>query len=449
MDRGGKEKTRHFVRLLLAWWSDHGRIWLGLCLLTLLLWQFRFVRCGPNLLPDRACESLEHWTSMATLSPGMAHADREGLVLTKRKNEPTFSLTRPLEGLEQVGYLAVTCDATWENAVPHPAVRWLELRVVIAGYDANNRFSAPMDHGVVSAHGSKGWHRVQTVTQLPVELKKVVLSIDGFGEEGVMRLRGLKVEPVRQRAWFVPATELLLGAWAWAFSRLLVTKIRGRWMRSRAFLIACGILFGAWFFVFPQGRTMFPSLIGDFVMGPEIASLSVLPSSSEPEKMEVIPQVPAQPIPGPSKPQPRLRTLAPPDPAAPHQQTTLAPKPPVSPPVTIAPQPRQTRTLGLWLRQLDRKWNWKKYNLTHFTAFFGIGFFVFGLAGSGRIWPLPFTIGFLGEIIPNLIYNTWDRGDWWDLSANLGGLLTAMILLYGLQKWRHKKCVEAPIEDSA
>lgn len=393
---------------------------------------------------------------MAPLTPEMAHADHEGLILTKRKNGPTFSLSRPLEGLEQVGYLALTCDATWSNAVPHPAVRWLALRVVIAGYDANNRFSAPMDHGVVSAHGSKKWHRVQTVTQLPAELKKVVLSIDGFGEEGVMRLRGLKVEPVRQRAWFVPATVLLLGAWGWAFSRLFIAKIHGRWVQARAFAIAGGILFGAWFFVFPQGRTMFPSLVGDFAMGPEIASLPAPPVAPGPKKLEVIAPVPAvKPASPPSQPQPRLRTIVPPGPSAPHQQNTTLPQPIAKPaptppaPVTIAPQPRQTRTLGLWLRELDRKWNWKKYNLTHFTAFFGIGFFVFGLAGSGRIWPLPVSIAFLGEIIPNLIYNTWDRGDWWDLSANLSGLFTAMILLHGLQKWRHRRRALMPIAEGS
>lgn len=453
MDCSGKEKTRHFVRLVGAWWREHGRIWLGLCLLTLLLWQFRFERCGPNLIPDHACESLEHWSEGKSVTPEQVRAGSDGLVIIKRRNQPNFSLSRPLEGLEKVGYLAVTCDASWEHTVPHPAARWLSLRLVIAGYDANNRFSAPLDHGVIYAHGSKGWHRVQAVMQLPVELKKVVISIDGFGEEGVMRLRGLTVEPVRQRVWFVPATALLLAAWTWAFSRLLITKIRGRWVQARAFVIACGILAGAWFFVFPQGRTMFPSLIGGFVMGPEFATVqkvSAVPMEEKVEEAPVQPRVqpPPKPVPtpAPDAPRPRLRVIPPSTPTWETSEVPTVPEivkvKPVPLPVTVAPQERKEFSLGLWLRELDRKWNWKKYNLTHFTAFFGIGLFVFGCAGSARIWPLPFGIALLGEIIPNLIYNTWDKGDWWDVASNVGGLVLALgivLLFQRIRRWVWKR----------
>ena len=441
------------MKRVLSWWREHGKVWAGLCLLTVLLWQWRFVRIGPNLIPDNACESLEHWTEGKSITPEQARAEGEGLVLTKRRNLPNFSLSRPLESLEDVSYVAVTCDASWENAVSHPVVRWLQSRVVIAGYDERNRFCAPMDHGVVGARGTKGWHRVQTVVELPINLKKVVISIDGMGEEGVLRIKGLRVEAVRQRVWFVPATVILLGCWAFALSRVLLPQIRGRWVQARAFVIACGILAGAWVFVFPQGRTMFPSLIGGFVMGPVIPTVVVETPAPPVEKQQEIkpaPRVVPAPAPAPSGPVPRLRTIPPgsvPTPASPSAPVAEEVKPvPMS--VTAPPQKRKAPSLGLWLRELDRKWNWKKYNLTHFTAFFGIGLFVFGFAGSARIWPLPFGIALMGETIPNLIYNTWDRGDWWDVTANVSGLLLSLGLILLCQRIRRRifpqPCAKAP-----
>ena len=437
MDCCGKKSTGHPVKRILAWSRQYGRMGLMLCFLTVLLWQCRFVRCGSNLLPDHACESLDHWTRHFSAKADVAQSDTAGLVIKKRRNEPTFSLTRSLEGLEEVGYLAVTCEASWENAVPHPAVRWLAPRVVIAGYDDRNRFCAPLDHGVVSAHGTRDWHRVQTVMQLPRELKKVILSIDGFGEEGILRLRDLRVEPVRQRVWFVPATVILLGAWAWYVSRMLLPQIRGQRIHLRAFVIACGILSGAWFFVFPQGRTLFPSLTGDFVMGSPIsAPQAVAPAPVNPavEPSPAMAEIP--PTRQTTARQPRLRTLVPSSSTALEKQNKPVPSSPASTSVTTSPQQRQGWSLGLWLRDLDRKWHWKKYDFTHFIAFFGIGLFVFGLAGSGRIWPLPFGIAVLGEIVPNLIYDTWDRGDWWDLAANLGGLQVALGIVWWVQRIR-------------
>lgn len=432
------------MKRFFSWWRVHGKVLLGLCLLTLLLWQWRFERIGPNLIPDHACESLEHWTQGKTISPELARADGDGLVLTKRRNQSNFSLSRPLAKAEGVNYVAVTCDASWEGVVPHPLIGWLTPRVAIAGYDETNRFSSPMDRDVLVATGTKNWHRLQAVVELPVHMKKMVISIDGYGEEGVLRLRGLRVEAVRQRAWFVPATILLLGSWAWVLSRLLLPQIRGRWVQTRAFLIACGILCGVWFFVFPQGRTMFPSLIGGFVMGPVISSAAEASTQLSPEK-------PVEPPPAVVSParSPRLRTIPPVTekveiPALP-DVPKKAEVSPATVPVMAATPMREEFSLGIWLRELDRRWNWKKYNLTHFTAFLGIGLFLFGCAGSARIWPLPFGIAVLGEIIPNLIYHSWDRGDWWDLTANVSGLLLSLgiILLFQRIRRRLKKRMSA------
>ena len=382
-----------------AWWRLHGKILVGLCMLTILLWQFRFVRCGPNLLPENACESLTHWIGGDTINPAYARADAEGMVLTKQKNQPNFSLFKNLEGIENVRFLAVTTDAAWENAQGHPVIHWLQPRVVVVGYDANNNFCAPLDHGIIGASGTRGWHRVQGVVELPPTLAKARLSIDGFGEEGVMRLRNMRVEVVKQRVWFIPATVVLLGLWAIALGRILRPHIDGKWLPLRAVLIAGGIIFGAWHFVFPQGRTLFVPLVGQFAMGSTIEGSH--------------PDVPPPPAPS-------------------------VEKPPVPNPVvtSASPEMRQGTHLGQKLRLIDRTWNIDKYNLTHFTAFFGIGLFVFALAGSWRIWPLPCLVALLGEVIPNALFKTWDRGDWWDLFANYSGLAVGLGLVMLVQRYR-------------
>lgn len=392
------------------WWRKNGIVLVGLCIVTVLLWQWRFVRCGPSLLAENACESLTHWIGGDTINPSMAHADVQGMVLTKGKNQPDFSLFQNLERIENVRFLAVTVDAAWENAQPNPVVHWMQPRVVIAGYDANNRFCAPLDHGVVGAHGTRDWHRVQVVMELPNELTKARLSIDGFGEEGVLRLRNMRVEAVKQRAWFIPATIILLGLWALALSRILRPRIQGRWVQARSFAIACGILLGAWFFVFPQGRTLFPSLVGKFAMGPSVATVvDVEPTTSS----NAISQKQAN--------------------------AQVTPMPMVT---TMAPESRHSTGFFRVLRDIDRKWNIEKYNLTHFSAFLGIGLFVFGLAGTWRIWPLPYAVALLGEIVPNAIFDTWDTGDWWDLFANCCGLTLAMGLVALVLRLRRRSSNE-------
>lgn len=429
---------KHF----LAWWRLHGNVLVGLSLLTILLWQSRFVRCGPNLLAENACESLTHWTGGETINPAYAQANADGMVLTKQKNQPNFSLYKNLERIENVRFLAVTVDAAWENAKPHPVIRWLLPRVVIAGFDTNNRFCAPLDHGIVDARGTRGWHRVQRVVELPPDLAKARLSIDGFGEEGVLRLRNLRVEAVKQRIWFIPATLVLLGLWALALGRILRPHIRGRGVWVRAVLIGCGIIFGMWHFVFPQGRTLFLPLIGQFLMG-----ATVMPARDPvpiPPPTQEIAEVAVQPPPPSNKPTPRLRTIVPPDPSAspktpPVPSVAEVKKVPIPATVTASPEMRQGTQLGQKMRQWDMKWNINKYNLTHFTAFFGIGLFVFGLAGSWRIWPLPCIVALLGEIIPNALFNTWDRGDWWDLLANCSGLALALGIVMLVQRIRRKR----------
>lgn len=445
MDCSGKEKTRNFVRCAMAWSRRHGPVFAALVLLTTFLWHCRFVRSGPNLLESNACHSLEKWSGGINADPARATADENGIVLKKRKGEPAFSISRSLGTLEDAEYLAVSMEAAWENVRAHALYRWLQARVVITGYDKNRRFCAPLDHAIWIAQGSRGWHRIQSVVELPPEMVEAVLSVDSLGEEGVVRINHLRVEVVRQRSWFVPATMILLGAWVWAFTRTLLPMIRGSWQRSRAVVIACGILAGIWFFVFPQGRTLFPSFFLPFFLGPEMESRAVpLPTQmpADPVDDGITRVIPKQPI-GPNQgPRPRIRTIVP---SLKNQEITEI-KPDL---VSAAPErhslstKRKCSSFYQWLRELDGKWYVAQYNLTHFTAFFGIGLFVFAVAGTPRIWPLPWIVAIGAEVIPNKIYQLWDKGDVWDMTSNCIGLLAAMGVVYALQKrWRLKKPIK-------
>jgi hypothetical protein len=103
-------------------------------------------------------------------------------------------------------------------------------------------------------------------------------------------------------------------------------------------------------------------------------------------------------------------------------------------PATVAPSPRKSEAFAAWLRQLDRQMYWKKYNLTHITAYFGMSLVIFFLAASWRVWPLLVIMALLSEIVPNALYNTWDIDDWWDLAADFTGILSALAIVMILRR---------------
>lgn len=421
----------------------HRKRWFVFVLLgfsTLLLWQFRFVRVSPNLVDARVCQDLSLWTGVPN-DPSIAKADDNGLTLTKRNPGRTVSIVQSLPRIDGVRFLSVSMDAAWESAIPAYPINWSMPRVVLFGTDAQGRFSGPLDHGILGARGTRDWHRVQSVVDLPPELQQVRISVDAYGQEGILRINHLRVEAVRQRSWFQTATTLLLCAWlAWC-SQMIVPWISGRYALARALAVGVGLLLGFWHFVFPQDRTLFKPILAEFFMGDEIpmAQVTALPSNiaATPPQVTTLPLPPVASTPPPNTRVPRIRTITPPQQVpAPKPVVAAQPVAPIPPVVVKQTETRQSLSLVMWLRSLDRKWYVGKYNLTHFTAFFGIGLYVFSLCGSSRIWPLPVMIAILGEVIPNALFDIWDSGDWWDVASNLLGLTLAFLLVKWLKaRW--------------
>ena len=51
------------------------------------------------------------------------------------------------------------------------------------------------------------------------------------------------------------------------------------------------------------------------------------------------------------------------------------------------------------------------------------------------------SIAILGEIIPNALFDIWDSGDWFDVSANMLGILVAIAAI-GLLRRKSRKPAE-------
>ncbi len=403
-----------------------------LLLATILAWQLRFVRSSHQLIDDDACEKLSFWQGAPKNSSDIS-AGPEGLYLRKQINGSWYSLSRNIDRMEGVRFLSLTMDAAWEQAEPDQKVLWSRPRLVVHGSDEKGQYCAPVDHGVINASGTRSWHVVSRVVDLPPQMKQVRLSIDAYGNQGVLRINHLRVEAVHQRPWFVTVTILLIAAWIAMLTVFLLPLVIGRAAALRTVMMSAGLLLGAWQFVFPQGRTMFSPIATNFWMGSEIMEETNPP----PAPVVAAPVVAA--VPPITQRQPRLRTIAPRNPAA------VTPVAPTTIPVVLKELPAvEARESPKWienLRSLDRRWNVNKWNLTHFTAFLGVGLYVFLLAGHNRIWPLPMSIAILGEIIPNALFDIWDSGDWFDVSANMLGILVAIAAI-GLLRRKSRKPAE-------
>ncbi len=407
-----------------------------LLLVTMLTWQFRFVRSSHQLIDDDACQKLSFWQG-APKNTSEISAGPEGLYLRKQVNGSWYSLSRNIDRMEGVRFLSLTMDAAWEQAEPDQKVLWSRPRLVVHGSDEKGQYCAPVDHGVINASGTRSWHVVSRVVDLPPQMKQVRLSIDAYGTQGVLRINHLRVEAVHQRPWFVTVTILLITAWIAMLTVFLLPLVIGRAATLRTVMLSAGMLLGAWQFVFPQGRTMFSPLATHFWMGSEIMLEKnpppvVAPVATAPVVAAVPPVTPRQP---------RLRTIVPGN-----ASTAAVPVAPTTMPVVVKEVPAvEIRERPQWtekLRALDRRWSINQWNLTHFTAFLGVGLYVFLLAGNSRIWPLPMGIAVLGEIIPNALFDIWDRGDWFDVSANMLGILVAMIAVRFLRRKRR-----LPVDD--
>jgi hypothetical protein len=318
-------------------------------------------------------------------------------------------------------------------------------RIVIFGSNAAGHFHSAADHGVVAARGTRKWHREHCVMELPPGMKNARISIDTYGIQGTLRVNHLQVELVRPRVWSELTGIILLAGWVLWLAWNLHPLLRGNYRALRSLLLGSALLASFATFVFPQPRSLERSIGLQFWLG----SGPIAPST--PPCADVAPSIventAAHP---PSQPKgSRLRTLPPPTDeelhAPPPSQAMPRVPIPQAKPIVIDPPSRWEALRASAREQLmamDRKWNFRSYNLTHFTSFFAISCCVLLLARRVRLLWIVGAMAVSAEIIPDLVHDVGDSGDFYDLLANALGIIAALLLhrmfSYFLSKRRKK-----------
>jgi hypothetical protein len=389
---------------------------LGLLLagLSVLLWQFRFEPAGP-VLGLRIGPDFHGWTVVApdrikndgttwTLHPGDAAGDAVG----------TEGL---LPGIERQRFVHVILDAAWEDVVRRDNRSWWSARVSLGGKKSDGTAVWPQDGDLINASGSRGWHRMEVVMDLPPDFAEPRIFIENLAATGILRVRNLQVVAVRQRPWIPAATAGLLAAWL-AWSAGLVGARRGRPRQAAAALV---IVAGGWLLVFPQPHYQARPFPGGFALGRDAARPPEI--ASRPEASPAPPAAPAEPAP----------PAAVPDPPA---------EPPIVPENTASPAAgRSTHPLVMIFRKIDHRWSF-----AHVAAFGLFGLALFAIAGIRHGWPFGVAFAALSESIPNLLHREFARDDAMDLLANFAGiaLAAAVVRLGGTLARRWKSRATSP-----
>lgn len=452
MDRSGEEKAwNRMIKLTCQFNRNQTRLasFLVLVICSFIFWQWRYVRVSPNLVRADACQNPEAWIGQKS-EPWIKFTN-DGVVITKEKHSPVQSIHIPLGDLSTARYLSVKCDAAWENCYRDLRIMWSLPRISVTGHDDAGRFTAPLDHSPVDAIGTKLWHREHAILELPANFKNARISLEGFGVSGVLKVNNLQVEIVRLREWTNEVGLILLSSWVLLVGYCVHPYLKGRWKVVRSAGLGAAICAAFAIFVFPQPRSLERPLVEQFWLGPILFPSPTLiePAQQRPNILPKESNAIDSPLPqNNAERQPRIRTL-PATPPPPAQEAALSQEAelPATPKIRPAePQPqvvisspsfmeRHVTSIRTFVRTLDHKWNLRTYNLTHFTSFFAIGLTALLLARRDLIL-LPLAImAVLSEIVPDLIHNIGDDGDFYDVVANLCGLIVAYFVYFITKKF--------------
>ncbi len=373
------------------------------------VWQLRFERTGPD--PDiRLGPDFSGWTVKA----GERFELENGTwTLLPPDGEARASAECVLPGLEDLRFVRVRLDAAWEDVEHKDGRSWWSARVSLAGKDPTGRFHWPADGDLINASGSRGWHTVECVLDLPPDMGEPHLFFNNLAATGTLKVRDLTVTPVKQRGWIVAATVALLAGWTgWAAAVLGHRKGRLRQAAASLGLVAAG-----WFLVFPQPNFHARPLPGGFLLGKEIA---------------------AAPTPAPPKPVPALAVVPPQPNSSTSPMTAPAPAPALPKPSNPAPpvihDDRADNVAAGAIRKIDQD-----FPFAHVAAFFAVGLAVFAVAGVRDAWPLATGLAVLSEVVPNLLRREFMADDAADLVANLTGLALGALLVTGTCRWWHRR----------
>ena len=385
--------------------------------LTLVLWQHRFIAIPHQLNGDAGFS--KHLAGWETVAGSKGFSTSTGTPTARFSVKPTQGeyrhATRWLGKIDDVRFLKVAADVQWTDA-ERGRQPWATPRLVLIGKTPDGKLQYPRDHAAFLAKGTRPWHRVEVVYELPPGLKEVGITFQTLGNNGVLEARSLTVSAVRQRAWFPAATVALLAAWlVW-----LTTWIR----RGGSALwrgIAAGILLimAAWYLILPGARMRYQPLVGPFQTG-HVETPTAPPRPTLPPRK---PPSPSAPSAQPEQPAPTPPTAQKPKPAAP----------------TPPPEARQKPVISERLRQIDAR-----IHFIHVLIFTLISLAAFITTGNLRTRSLLVVMAVLSELVSDWHNRDIDWGDLMDLLWNLAGIAFGTgIFALGSHLWSKRQSATA------
>ena len=189
-----------------------------LLLLTAGLFELapRYEITGPELLRNGGFEDgLEEWTVHG--AKGAATAASGVVVLESDDPSRSVGIRQILPAVPGQEILLLAAEVSTQN-VRQGTKSWYAARVYLVGRTAEGKSLVSIPHVLVTQIGDNSWRRYSAAFPVAGNVKEVVVGAQLIRTTGVMRLRDLRLVPVRERAAFRGAGYALLAAWAVALA---------------------------------------------------------------------------------------------------------------------------------------------------------------------------------------------------------------------------------------
>ena len=122
---------------------------------------------------------------------------------------------------------------------------WSCARLLVAQYDANNKWIPGQHHGLVAEEGSKDWAGHEDVFEISPNAARVVVVLQQSGAEGTAEFEQIEAWPVRIRVSFIWWRIVFLGSWVFmATLYFRRCRLHHRKLRILILLNVLAILYG-------------------------------------------------------------------------------------------------------------------------------------------------------------------------------------------------------------
>lgn len=219
-----------------------------LLLMTVGLFELapRYEPTGPALLRNGGFkEGLKEWTvhgakGTATVSSGV-------VVLESRDPSRSVGIRQELPAIPGQQTLMLEVEASTEG-VRQGAKSWHDARIYIVGRTAEGKSLWETHRIATHLIGDNAWRRYSGAFPVTENVKEVMVAAQLSRTTGIMKLRNLRLYPVKERATFRVAVYVLLAAWAVTLAGIggyLLCDIGSTPVRGLVAVVTLGIVAGA------------------------------------------------------------------------------------------------------------------------------------------------------------------------------------------------------------